>query len=343
MTKRTRFFLMGSVAFLTIGLVAGLVAYFGGIPGALAQAGPSELRFVPKDAVVVAYADVQQLMHSQFRQHVKEFEPGESKGQDEFEDATGINIERDIDYVLACLLPSAPPAAAGMDKSGYVIAKGRFDRGRIESFIVSHGGRVQNYGGRKLYLAPEHDKATDQGEHRHAIRRRARVHRHRGGGVREPGRREAGIDMQTRGAEAVKENTELYKMIQERGRRQRLGGGPVRRPHAERDVPRGAGQPDPADYLVLGRGHVNGGVSGTLSVEAKDDAAAENLRQVVQGFMALAKLQAGSSAKQAEMAAMVNSIRSRAPAAPWRCPSRCRRRRWRCSSRRNRRGLDGRR
>jgi len=55
-------------------------------------------------------------------------------------------------------------------------------------------------------------------------------------------------------------------------------------------------------------GHVNGGVSGTLSVEAKDDAAAENLRQVVQGFMALAKLQAGSNAKQAEMAAMVNSI-----------------------------------
>jgi len=209
MTKRTRFFLMGSVAFLTIGLVAGLVAYFGGIPGALAQAGPSELRFVPKDAVVVAYADVQQLMHSQFRQQVKEFEPGESKGQDEFEAATGINIERDVDYVLACLLPSAPSAAAGMDKSGYVIAKGRFDRGRIESFIVSHGGRVQNYGGRKLYLAPPREKTvTDQGEHRHggfdgalAFIDTEVVAFGSQGGVKRA------IDMQARGSEAVKENT----------------------------------------------------------------------------------------------------------------------------------------
>lgn len=309
MTKRTRYFLMGSVVFLTVGLVGGLVAYFGGIPGALAQAGPSELRFVPKDAVVVAYADVQQLMHSQFRQQVKEFEPGESKGQDEFEDATGINIEQDVDYVLACLLPSASPAAAGMDKAGFVIAKGRFDKGRIESFIVSHGGRVQNYGGRKLYLAPpRQETATDQGEHRHgfdgalAFLDNEVVAFGSQGGVKQA------IDMQTRGAEAVKENTDLYKMIRnvEGGNAWAVGRFDVLTQNAT--LPEELASRIPPITWFSATGHVNGGVSGTLSVEAKDDAAAENLRQVVQGFMALARLQAGSNAKQAEMAAMVNSI-----------------------------------
>jgi hypothetical protein len=39
-------------------------------------------------------------------------------------------------------------------------------------------------------------------------------------------------------------------------------------------------------------GHVNGGVSGTLRAEARDDAAADNLRDVVRGFLALARMQA---------------------------------------------------
>ena len=38
--------------------------------------------------------------------------------------------------------------------------------------------------------------------------------------------------------------------------------------------------------------HIDGGVSGTLRAEARDDQSAENLRQVVQGFLALGRLQA---------------------------------------------------
>ena len=38
--------------------------------------------------------------------------------------------------------------------------------------------------------------------------------------------------------------------------------------------------------------HIDGGVTGTLRAEARDDQAAENLRQVVQGFLALGRLQA---------------------------------------------------
>ncbi len=46
MTKRTRYFVMGSVGFLALGLTVGLAAYFGGIPGFAEPAGPTELNYV---------------------------------------------------------------------------------------------------------------------------------------------------------------------------------------------------------------------------------------------------------------------------------------------------------
>jgi hypothetical protein len=48
-------------------------------------------------------------------------------------------------------------------------------------------------------------------------------------------------------------------------------------------------------------GRINGGVSGTFRAEARDELAAENLRDVVRGFLALARLQAGSNPKYAGM------------------------------------------
>ena len=42
-------------------------------------------------------------------------------------------------------------------------------------------------------------------------------------------------------------------------------------------------------------GHINGGLRATVRAEARDDEAANNLRDVVRGFMGLAKMQAGSN------------------------------------------------
>jgi hypothetical protein len=46
-------------------------------------------------------------------------------------------------------------------------------------------------------------------------------------------------------------------------------------------------------------GRVNGGVTGTFTAEARDEQAAENLRDVVRGFLALVRLQAGNNPKYA--------------------------------------------
>jgi len=51
--------------------------------------------------------------------------------------------------------------------------------------------------------------------------------------------------------------------------------------------------------------HINGGVRGTIRAETSDDQAATNLRDVVRGFMALAKMQAGS---RPEFQAMLQSL-----------------------------------
>jgi len=307
MTKRTRYFLVGAVAFLTIGLAAGLVAYFGGIPGAMAQAGPDELQYVPADAVVVAYADVDDLMNSQFRHAVRDIEPGQPRGQDEFREATGINIETDVDYVLACLLPG-DATTPDTNKSGFVLAKGRFDQGRIESFIESKGAQAQTYGGKKIYTGPARDTVSDENER----------HDHFDGALAfveqdlvafgSPSAVKRAIDLR-RGGETIRANSELFKMIKgvDQGNAWAVGRFDFLTRNAK--LPQELTDRIPPITWFSASGHVNGGVSGRLSVEARDAAAADNLRQVVNGLMALARLQAGSTAKQEEMTAMLNSIR----------------------------------
>src|SRR6185369_4657126 len=114
MTKKTRYFLGGSAAILVAGLGTGLVAYYGGgFPSLSAsRSGPSELSYVPADSSVVAFTNVREVMDSQLRQRLKIALPQE-KGQQEFQEQTGIDIEHDIDYVVAALTTSG---AGGLQK-----------------------------------------------------------------------------------------------------------------------------------------------------------------------------------------------------------------------------------
>src|SRR5450759_5555378 len=104
MTKKTRYFMGGSAAILVAGLGTGLVAYYAGCFPSLSasRSVPSELSYVPADATVVAFANVREVMDSQLRQRLKQVMPQET-GQKEFEQQTGIDIERDIDYVVAAM------------------------------------------------------------------------------------------------------------------------------------------------------------------------------------------------------------------------------------------------
>src|SRR5215218_2435852 len=138
MTSKTRYFMGGSAAILVAGLGTGLVAYYGGgFPSLSAsRSGPSELSYVPADSAVVAFANVREVMDSQLRQRLKVVMPQE-QGQKEFQAQTGIDIERDIDYVVAA---AQTLGAAGVhaDPSGLVVARGRFNITQLEALARAH-------------------------------------------------------------------------------------------------------------------------------------------------------------------------------------------------------------
>src|SRR4029077_1317016 len=119
MTTRTRYFVIASLLVLGVGLSTGLVAYYVGLPaGAFAnRGGPEELSYVPRDATVVAYANVGEIMASELRQKLHRALPLQENGQRELANATGINLETDVDRVVACLHPdvdSTKMPGAGM-------------------------------------------------------------------------------------------------------------------------------------------------------------------------------------------------------------------------------------
>src|SRR5579864_61760 len=105
MTTRTRYFVIVSLLILVVGLGTGLVAYYVGYQGNpfARHAGPVELQYVPRDATVVAFANVQDVMHSELRQRLRRMMPSQVNGQAELRNLTGIDLETDVVRVVACL------------------------------------------------------------------------------------------------------------------------------------------------------------------------------------------------------------------------------------------------
>jgi len=128
MTSRTRSFVILSLLVMVVGVGTGLTAYYVGLPVRLSSdRGSAELlRYVPSDVAVVAYADVREVMASALRRRINRALPGQETGQREFQDRTGIDIETDIDHVVACM---GRPAGSDsqMPGSGMVLARGLFD------------------------------------------------------------------------------------------------------------------------------------------------------------------------------------------------------------------------
>src|SRR5215813_11633524 len=128
MTVRTRYFVIVSLLVVFVGLGTGLVAYYVGFPTSafFTHNGPEELRFLPSSASVIAYADVREVMASELRQRFRKSLAPEAQenGQHEFQNLTGINIETDIERVVACLDLSAN-GSSDMG-TGLVMARGTF-------------------------------------------------------------------------------------------------------------------------------------------------------------------------------------------------------------------------
>src|SRR5919109_4559883 len=143
MSKRTRYFVIAAVAFLAVGLTTGLVASYMGlsVPVFSRAAGPDELQYIPANAAVVAYANVREVMNSDFRQRFRQMEP-DSQARDQFQEKTGINIEQDVDSIVAAVMPRPDGATSWEPEGGMiVVARGRFEPTRLEALALEHGGK----------------------------------------------------------------------------------------------------------------------------------------------------------------------------------------------------------
>ena len=160
MTTKTRYFVVVSLLVLGVGFGTGLVAYYVGFPaGAFAsRGGPADLGFVPRNASVIAYANVHEIMTSELRQKMRRAIPIQENGQQELQEQTGINLETDIDTIVACMSPDVATAKG----AGMVLARGRFDETKIEALMREHGAHVETYNGKRLVVADPKDFVADK-------------------------------------------------------------------------------------------------------------------------------------------------------------------------------------
>ena len=302
MTTRTRYFVIVSLLILGVGLGTGLVAYYVGFPARAdgPAGGPKELAYVPRDAVVIAFANVQEIMTSELRQKIRRGVPLPENGQQELQEKTGINLETDVDRVVAC----AGGRANGGERlpgTGMVLARGRFDEVKIEALMREHGARVEDYNGSRLIVGDvHHPDPGGAGTARQTVGSFALS-------FIEPGLAAFGstemlksaVDLHRSGSssqagpQSVTLNEELMKRVRAMddgnawvvGRFDALSG----RAH----LPENVASRIPAITWFTAKGHINGGIRGVISADARDDEAANNLRDVIRGFLALAKMQSG--------------------------------------------------
>jgi hypothetical protein len=296
MTRKTRYFMTGSAAVLAGGLCTGLVAYYGGgFPALVASTGPTELSYVPADASVVAYADVKSIMASELRQRFKQVGPMSEDGQREFFDKTGIDIENDIDYIVAAA--GALPGN-GTHPNGVVVARGRFDIVKLEGLAREHGAQVQEYKGKRM-LTLQHETSDPTATTTQTASETGVL------AFLEPGLVALGdlssvqraIDAQL-SAQSITSNNEmmdLVKDIEQSNNAWAVGRFDLIASQAK--LPDEIAQKLPPVKWLAVAGHVNGGVSAQLRAEANDDQAAENLRGVINGVISLARLQGQNDPK----------------------------------------------
>jgi len=289
MNKRTRLFLIAAVGILVLGLGTGLLASYVGIQNftIIGGNGPDELAYVPGDARMIAFADVHDVANSELRQKLRPFEPSPD-ARNQFEMETGIDIERDVDQIIA----AAGQSGADVQGPPLVLARGRFDADKIEALIREHGGTVQEYKGKRLIVLTDHQEMAVS--------------------FVEPGLVAAGaaaavrraIDTKQAGTGAVTGNAEVMKLIKDVDDGNAWAVAKLDALSTSK-LPKELVQQLPPINWFSASGHIDSGLRGIVRVEAKDDKSAADLREVVRGFMALARLQAG---QKAEFAELVNSL-----------------------------------
>jgi hypothetical protein len=301
MTSKTRYFVILSLSILTVGVGTGLTAYYVGFPaGALAaDSAANELRLVSSKAAFVGYADVHKVMTSELRQRLRRALPAQENGQREFQNLTGINIETDITHVVAFIEPTAP--GSNLPGAGMVLASGLFDEVKIESLMRQHGATVEPYKDKRLIVVspdarrqalPQSDASGPGPAAPHptelalAFLKTGLVAVGTADSIRQA------VDLE-QGGENITSNDEVMNLIRSIDSGNVWAVGRFDAIQSAANLPPALSQLPAITWFSV-TGQINDTISGAVRAETRDDESAANLRAVVNGFLALARMQAGS-------------------------------------------------
>jgi hypothetical protein len=301
MSHRTRYFLIGSVVVMSAVLCTGLVAYYNGtLPLRSSSVGPAELVYLPTNTTALAYANVQQIMASDFRQKIKQVLPTGGEEKDRLLAELGLDIERDIDSVVAGVSSGEPAINGAM-----VLVRGKFNTVAMEALAIQHGARAEDYKGKRLILSDEIPN-THTGTSIHGEGSAVVVERFTGCvaflepgliALGDAGAIRRGIDASISHEDATK-NTELMKFVADAENGSNAWAiGRFDEMTKSTPLPSEIRNHLPAVNWFLVSAHVNGGVTGRVRAEARDEESAQQLRAVVNGALAAGQLVAGRDSR----------------------------------------------
>ena len=291
MTHQTRYFVLGASGLLVVGLVTGLFAYVNrGAALAVSVTERDELAYVPSNASIVAYANVREVMLSDFRERIRQIAP-DDVGQADLEQQLGLNIERDIDHVVAFLAPGPDEGRP----AGLVLFRGRFDITRLEAMARGGGATVSEYAGTGVVSID----AGEVGALAMAFMEPGLV------AVGDLGTVHQAIDRGSAGADLTS-NEQMMGLLERVDRGSNAWAvGRFGDLSSLGFLPDEVSAQIPAVTAFAVSGRVNGGLSGSVTIEGRDEAAGQNLRDVFRGFLALATMQ---TTGRPELEAMLGSL-----------------------------------
>jgi hypothetical protein len=280
MTPKGRYVVIASTLGISVALGGGLFAYLiaqrasGGGDGV-----PAEVSYVPANAALVAYADVRRVMNSELH---RELMPT-LEGPRVMNDFTGLDFEKQVDHVVAYVEPSnTPDAAADKAPRSMMLLQGTFDQARIEQLIRDRGGLIETHNGHSVFVHREGGEEMSAAFVRPDLLAVG----------------DANLVRRTLGPQGavlnLTANDELMALIRGASGSTAWMAGYFDAVSRSLKLPPSMSARVPPVRLVLAKADINGGMTAALRAETASNEAAEQLREAVRGFIALARFQAAS-------------------------------------------------
>jgi hypothetical protein len=194
-----------------------------------------------------------------------------------------------VDSVTAAMMPKDGMAnhPAG---SFLVLARARYQPARLEQLALEHGAQITDYNGKRIITAKDDNNAAGDRRHDDMAFGFVEADLVSFGSLDAV---KASIDAHASNRNIVS-NNDMMKLVNEIENANAWAVGRFDAIASKAGLPNEVQSALPAITWFSAAGHLNGGLSGQFKAETKDDETAKNLRDVMTGFVAMAKMQAGN-------------------------------------------------